>query len=376
MIMSMRAAPDVDHEGLSVQIANGTDGTVTVRVFQRGLQEEFTELTVDPDDERYLPAVLASESRFVRFTPLSSRTDARLPVATAAPVAFSGGSSPTVPQYVEAIGRLADDLRIDIVLASIELAGQTPTSARSTERWARMLRRWPMWRRRASPSGRSPQPRRPELDQIREHSALVRNRRFVLVAPPRAEGAVAGLVGRLEPRDLPTFKPTPLFGIPPARYRDSELNRLLGSTTNLCVVQDRMGRGVIVLRGLDTSGDQISVTRVADICIRETRNISENSHRRAQRCRCPACAARAVGRHLYPDGARGFAGAVDRRHIAGVHRRCLFHPASTSLRASCGSTSPCGRCGASTTSTRRSASATDRHGERTWRRSSLRMKAR
>ncbi|NWM10754.1 hypothetical protein, partial [Escherichia coli] len=29
-------------------------------------------------------------------------------------------------------------------------------------------------------------------------------------------------------------------------------------------------------RGLDTSGDQISVTRVADICIRETRNISEN----------------------------------------------------------------------------------------------------
>ncbi|MBL7466242.1 hypothetical protein, partial [Escherichia coli] len=74
--MSMRAAPDVDHEGLSVQIANGTDGTVTVRVFQRGLQEEFTELTVDPDDERYLPAVLASESRFVRFTPLSSRTDA------------------------------------------------------------------------------------------------------------------------------------------------------------------------------------------------------------------------------------------------------------------------------------------------------------
>ncbi|WP_137862981.1 MULTISPECIES: phage tail sheath C-terminal domain-containing protein [unclassified Sphingomonas] len=275
-LMSMRAAPDVDHEGLSVQIANGTDGTVTVRVFQRGLQEEFTELTVDPDDERYLPAVLASESRFVRFTPLSSRTDARLPVATAAPVAFSGGSSPTVPQYVEAIGRLADDLRIDIVLASIE-PGRADADVRAIHQ--ALGAHATAMADVAAPRiafGSITAAEATKLDQIREHSALVRNRRFVLVAPPRAEGAVAGLVGRLEPRDSPTFKPTPLFGIPPARYRDSELNRLLGSTTNLCVVQDRMGRGVIVLRGLDTSGDQISVTRVADICIRETRNISEN----------------------------------------------------------------------------------------------------
>ena len=42
------------------------------------------------------------------------------------------------------------------------------------------------------------------------------------------------------------------------------------------MVQNRAGRGVVVLRGLDTSGDQISVTRVADICIRETKNIAEN----------------------------------------------------------------------------------------------------
>jgi hypothetical protein len=54
------------------------------------------------------------------------------------------------------------------------------------------------------------------------------------------------------------------------------LNCLLGSTTNLLVVQERVGRGVVAFRGLDTSGDQISVTRVADICIRETKAISEN----------------------------------------------------------------------------------------------------
>ena len=68
----------------------------------------------------------------------------------------------------------------------------------------------------------------------------------------------------------------PLFGLPPATYRESELNRLLGPTHNLVVVQQRIGRGVIVLRGLDTTGDQISVTRVADACIREVKAISEN----------------------------------------------------------------------------------------------------
>lgn len=33
---------------------------------------------------------------------------------------------------------------------------------------------------------------------------------------------------------------------------------------------------MIVLRGLDTTGDQISVTRVADACVREVKAIAEN----------------------------------------------------------------------------------------------------
>ena len=102
--------------------------------------------------------------------------------------------------------------------------------------------------------------------------------RFLAVwdSPAGAAGAVAGMIGRLNPQDSPTFKLVPLFGIPAATYRESQLNRLLGPTTNLLVVQQRTGRGVVVLRGLDASGDQISVTRVADMAIRETKAISEN----------------------------------------------------------------------------------------------------
>jgi hypothetical protein len=212
----------------------------------------------------------------VTFVPLSSRDQNRLPFATAQPVPFADGESPTVAQYQAAIDLLADDPRIDLVLASIE-PGRANADVRQIHQ--ALVAHAVAMADNAAPRiafGSVTTAEANDLAQIREHSALVRNRRFVLVSPPGAEGAVAGLVGRLDPRESPTFKSVPLFGIDAARYRESELNRLLGSTTNLLVVQERVGRGVVVLRGLDTSGDQVSVTRVADIAIRETRAISEN----------------------------------------------------------------------------------------------------
>ena len=275
-LLLLRPADGTDPVGLSVRIAEGTNRTLVVTVTQRGPQEEFSGLDMNPDSPRYLPYVLANESRLVRSVPLSSRDDNRLPTDTAEPAAFSNGTSPTVAQYQAAIDRLADDSRIDLVLASIE-AGRGDSDVRQIHQ--ALLAHAVAMADNAAPRiafGSVTADENSSLDRIREHSALVRNRRFVLVAPPGAEGAVAGLVGRLNPQDSPTFKPIPLFGIAASRYRESELNRLLGSTTNLLVVQDRVGRGVVVLRGLDTSGDQISVTRVADICIRETKAISEN----------------------------------------------------------------------------------------------------
>jgi hypothetical protein len=274
-IMVLRPSAEADPAGLSVEIRQGQEaGTVDVRVFQRGLQEEFTGLVMDPDNDRYLPYVLANESRLVRFTPLSSRAANQMPAATAAPAEFTGGESPTVQQYQDAIDRLADDPRIDLVIASVE-RGRATAEVRQIHQ--ALAAHAVAMAEHAAPRiafGSVTAAEANNLDQIREHSALVRNRRFVLVSPPGAEGAVAGLVGRLNPRESPTFKQP--SGVAPARYRESELNRLLGSTTNLLVVQERVGRGVVVLRGLDTSGDQISVTRVADIAIRETKAISEN----------------------------------------------------------------------------------------------------
>jgi hypothetical protein len=84
------------------------------------------------------------------------------------------------------------------------------------------------------------------------------------------------MVGRMNAQDAPTFKGVTLFGLPAARYSESQLNKLLGPNVNLLVVQDRAGRGVVVLKGIDTTGDQISVTRVADAAIRATKATAEN----------------------------------------------------------------------------------------------------
>ncbi|TMS48834.1 phage tail sheath C-terminal domain-containing protein [Mycobacterium sp. DBP42] len=277
VLMDLRLIPGASGDGVVVRIS-GADDEITLEVLRNGARQEiFEDLTMDPDSANHLPAVLSRQSRFVRAVPRSSlAVEARLPRATPAPVAFAGGSSPNVNAYRNAIDLLTDDPRIDLVMASFDPAlGTADVIAIHQALLAHALvasdagaPRIAFGSIRAADAA--------NLDAIRDHAAAVRNRRFVLVAPPGATGAVVGLIGRLNPEISPTFSSAQLLGIPPSRYRESELNVLLGPAVNLLVVQQRAGRGVIVLKGINTIGDQISVTRVADRCIRETKAISEN----------------------------------------------------------------------------------------------------
>ncbi len=275
-IFKMRPADGVSPDGLSVEISiNETASTIDLKIFQGGLREEFDDLVMDPDDDNYLPYVLEARSRFIRVTVQSALADS-LPAATSGLASFAGGTSPSVANYQAAIDLLSDDTRVDLVLASIE-----PKRSNSDVRTIHqsLVAHAVTMADSGAPRiafGSVTADEQKDLSKIKDHASSVRNRRFVLVSPAGAAGAVAGMVGRMRPHFSPTFKSVPLHGLAPASYRESELNRLLGPSTNLLVVQNRVGRGVVVLRGLDTSGDQISVTRVADQAIRETKAISEN----------------------------------------------------------------------------------------------------
>lgn len=280
-LFTLLPEPGVDPAGITVRIdaLPGGTGTFNVLVFRDGAQqEEFTRLSMDPDAANHLPAVLLRDSALVHVRQLSDLTGAdRLPAAMSpTPLAGIAGSSPGSADYQTAIDMLGEDSRINLVLAAIE-----PTR---TDNLVRTVHQSLVAHAVAQADNGSPRiafgavtaNEQPDLDRIRDHSAAARNRRFVLVSPTGAAGAVAGGIARTNPEVSPTFKTVPLFGVPAATYSESQLNQLLGPTHNVVVVQQRTGRGVIVLRGLDTSGDQISVTRVADAAIREVKAISEN----------------------------------------------------------------------------------------------------
>ncbi len=276
VLFTLAPAPGAQPSGLSVRLTN-VAGAIQMQVFQRGLQEQFTNLSMNPDSASFLPYAILGGSRLIRIrTGNSLAVGKRLPVGTTAPLPFTGGTSPTVQAYLDAIDLLADDPRIDLVLAAVEPARDDGEIHQIHQA---LLAHAVAMADAGAPRiafGSVSAAEQKDLAKIRDHAAQARNRRFVLVSPAGAAGAVAGMIGRMDPQDAPTFKGVPLFGIPPATYRESELNLLLGPGTNALVVQDRAGHGVIVLKGIDTTGDQISVTRVADECIRETKAIAEN----------------------------------------------------------------------------------------------------
>jgi len=286
-VFRVMAAEGVETKDLKVRIlANTNTNNVDIDVLQNGIQEQFRDLTLDPDDEHFLPDALLTQSRLIRVRPAKSLSgqDA-FPKATGSPQAFEGGTSPDVTAYRDAIERLGDDTRIDLVIACIEPPGKEELKdtgayeSRVHQIHQALLGHAVTMADAGAPRiafGAVSPTEQNDLTKIRDHAALVRNRRFVLVAPAGAQGAVAGAVGRMNPQDSPTFKGLNLQGTQPARYSESTLNRLLGPTVNLLVVQDRAGRGVVVLKGIDTTGDQISVTRVADQAIRETKATAEN----------------------------------------------------------------------------------------------------
>lgn len=267
-----------DPNGVVVEIANATGNRSNVTIRRNGLVEEsFTRLTMDPDDANNLPSMLLASSQFVHVVEARSRSGAdAFPAGTSGPQLLAGGTSPNVAAYQTAIDLLADDTRINLVLAAIEpgrSAGEVSQIHQALQ--AHAVNQADQCSPRIAFGSVTPS-EQADLDLIRTHAAAVRNRRFVLVSPAGTAGAVAGLVARIRPEDSPTYKNVPLFDIAPASYSGSQLNRLLGPSHNLLVVQQRQGRGVVVLHGLDTSGDQISVTRVADEAIRETKAISED----------------------------------------------------------------------------------------------------
>lgn len=275
-------APDADAARLRVRVVNGSrQGTVRLIAgieTEAGFEarEQWDNLTMDPDSPGYMPGALEGSAllrAIDRFKPSGAVT---WPAALSDAKPFAFGAAPSTAAYKDAIDALDGEEAVDMLLAGLQ--GWADDNLDHLAVQKHMLGHARAQADKARPRiaiGSLATDAGSDVKLALAHAAEVGDRRFVLCSPPGSEGAIAGLLGHLEYFQSPTFKSIAALDVPLPRWRDSELDKLVGPEGNLCVIQQRRGRGTICLKGISTSGDQISVTRTADVCVRRVKAIAD-----------------------------------------------------------------------------------------------------
>ena len=281
-VLELVPAPDSDAASTRFRIVRGSsDGLVSIQAGVNSpdgflVQERLDDLSMDPDSLRYLPAVLAAESRLLRAHDRFVRSGASAwPVASFAPQAFSGGAMPGLPAWQNAVGALQQEESIDMMLAGLQGFADPALDGVAVQQ--SMLGAAKAASDNAVPRfviGSIRPAANRDLAAILDHAQLVADRRFVLAAPAGVDGAIAGLLGHLDYFQSPTFK-TLSAGVALVPYSEGELNKLVGPDGNICVVVAKRGRGTICVKGIFADGFQISVVRIADRCTREVKRIAD-----------------------------------------------------------------------------------------------------
>jgi len=258
----------------AVSTLDGTTSVVNLDVFRGDeLAETFLNLTMDPDDPNYLPAVLADSGLLRAFDLFARSRTTSFPRHMVRPQALTGGSSPLPDDYRGALDRLEAAEEVDLVIASV--ANQlTDEDLRSVHKAvvAHCTKMADVARNRIG-IGSVTSAESGNVAAILDHANDVRSDHFILTAPAKSEAAVAGLLGRQDFFQSPTFKTVADLGVPAGRYSDAALTELI--LGNVLVVNARRRLGEIVVKGLLTSGRQVNVQRTANKAVREVKAISD-----------------------------------------------------------------------------------------------------
>lgn len=252
-----------------VKVEQATGQTTFDLVVYSGTQivERFDNLEIDadpqPDGELAIVAALAG-SNYVRANLWKAHLANAPKVAT---YTFSGGDEPNSAAYGNALQLLTREGDVDLVVASVfsedpsavYAAVAAHCSLMSTEAKNRL--------------GFGGAPIGASVQDVVDMATLFNSERFVLVAPAEIVGSVAGRIAQLDYFRSPTFKT--LNGVTKLQddYLPTDLRSLLKANV-LPVDLDRQ-LGFIVVKGITTSGEQISVTRVQDHAVRAVKRIAD-----------------------------------------------------------------------------------------------------
>jgi hypothetical protein len=243
--------------------------TVTIEVANGTTFEVWDNLEMDEKSDHYVVDVLNRNSKLVSAKDL--RKPAKPPKSQApsiTEVTLAGGVSaqPELKDYEKALEMLEMEEDIDMVYAcdswdpKVHALVDSHCANMSIDAKNRI-------------GMGTVAPGEPVEEIIKRTTALA-NDRFVIVAPYGVAGSVAGLISKLNYYESPTFKALAGVADLEQRYTPSELMELLKA--GVLPLEARKGRGIIIEKGITTSKEQISVTRIADHAVRGAKNVAEN----------------------------------------------------------------------------------------------------
>lgn len=258
--------------------ANGLEIKIAARPKLATAQEDSFDLIVQRPGpspevlERYrelkannVAEKLASSS-FVTVEPMDATTPIAFPKD--GEYKLAGGKDANRAAYAKALDKFKDESDVDMVLAAVQDFSNTSTLV---EIYGDVISHCNLMAGECKGRiGFGQVPSTADAKTCVQIAQNLVNDRFVLVAPHGVVGAVAGLVGNLPYFHSPTFKRVSGLGEIVAIGVEDQRELLKGHVVPIALERSL---GIVVLRGLTTDGDQISVRRVADRSVRMMKEI-------------------------------------------------------------------------------------------------------
>lgn len=254
---------------ITVRVENGTlENTVRMIVSNGESFEVFDNLVMDPSSERYLVNHVNQHSALLSATDLKSPSEFPKNNPAETEDKLKGGKDPGPPSkedFEAALDRLEAEPYVDMVLAC-DISD--PAIHALIEAHCANMSKEAMGRIGIGTVGKGE-----DVKDIVKRTEKLSSDRFVLVAPYGVAGAVAGLISRLSYFESPTFKPVRGISDLERNYTPSELRQLL--VAGVLPLQAQRGRGIIVVKGITTSKEQISVVRTTDHAVKLVKGIGD-----------------------------------------------------------------------------------------------------
>ena len=254
---------------IKVGVTKGSaKGTVAVQITNGVTFEVWDNLVVDSKSDSFIVDVLDKNSKLVSAKDLtkSGKTPAKIPAIVEETMSGGVTAQPALKDFEAALETFEIEADIDMVYAcdSWDPKVHALVDAHCTN----------MSKDAKNRIGIGTVAPGETIADIAKRTEVLASDRFVIVAPYGVAGAVAGLISKLNYYESPTFKALTGIADLEVRYTPSQLMECLKA--GVLPLEARRGRGIIVEKGISTSKEQISVTRIADHAVRGARNVCEN----------------------------------------------------------------------------------------------------